>query len=280
MLVSARRPVDLPDFLKPPLVETVLSLQFKPLEKLTVAHVGLLWQRFRQEFPHVEERPPLPPMFEKFGPPSTPEPEVSITEKPPLPRVWFLNEDRTQLIQVQADRFIHNWRKTFGITPYPRYEPIRDKFRAEVDILEQFLNEEGLGSLDINQCEVAYVNQIEPSGVWDRHGELHRVLKYWVLPSDHLFLPEPESVGVRLRFVILGQDNKPIGRLHAGVEPAWRQQDNLRIIVLNITARGVPVGVGVDGAFDFFDLGREWIVKGFADLTSREMHRAWERTNG
>ena len=61
MALSAGRPEDLPDFRKPPLAETVLSLQFEPVAELTTAHVGLLWARFRKQFPMIEEHPPLPP---------------------------------------------------------------------------------------------------------------------------------------------------------------------------------------------------------------------------
>ena len=157
------RPVDLPDFGNPPLAETVLSIQFEPLAGLTAAHVGVLWQSFRDRLPIIEEHQRLPPALEKFGPPSPPQVEVTVDEKPPVPRLWFLNEQGTELIQVQSDRFVHNWRKMQSLDPYPRYEPIRDKFRDEVKTLGQFLKDERLGSLAVNQCEVTYVNHIEPS---------------------------------------------------------------------------------------------------------------------
>src|SRR5664280_2086175 len=150
MALDARRPEDLPDFRKPPLAETVLSLQFEPLPGLTSAHLGMLWARFRSRFSVVEEHPPLPSVFERFGPPTPAQVEVSYEEKPPAPRLWFLNEAGSELIQVQTDRFVHIWRKTETLNPYPRYEPIRDKFREEVVALEDFLREEELGSLDVN----------------------------------------------------------------------------------------------------------------------------------
>ena len=73
--------------------------------------------------------------------------------------------------------------------------------------------------------------------------------------------------------------NEPIGRLHATLQPAWKKIDNSPILVLNMTARGVPLGKGIDGAFSFFDLGREWIVKGFAEITTPEMQRTWGKSN-
>lgn len=273
------RPPNLPDFRKPPVAETVLSLQFEPLTGLTAAHVGLLWGRFRHRLPIVEEQPPLQPVFERFGPPSPPRIEVTVEQKPPVPRLWFLNEAGTELIQVQSDRFIHNWRKRQDLQPYPRYEPIRKDFRDEVETLGQFLKDEGLASVTVTQCEVTYINHIEPLGVWERHGQLETIVRGWSgLPTEG-FLPEAEKGMVHLSFVIPSQDGKPIGRLHAAVQPAWKKSDNSPILTLNLTARGMPIGEGIEGAFAFFDLGREWIVRGFAELTTPEMHRVWERTD-
>jgi uncharacterized protein (TIGR04255 family) len=271
------RPEDLPDFRRPPLAETVLSLQFEPIAGLTAAHVGVLWQRFREQLPLIEEHPPLPPLIEKFGPPSLESVEVTFEERLPVPRMWFLNQAKTELIQVQADRFIHNWRKIEGLEPYPRYEPIRDRFRGEVSILEQFLKDEGFAAPVVNQCEVTYVNHIETSGVWEAHGRLDKVLRNWSPPTKGSFLPVPEDGGARLRFVIPGEAGKPVGRFHAVLQPAWKKADNTPIFVLNLTARGEPLGEGIEGAFTFFDLGRKWIVKGFADLTTPEMQQVWER---
>ncbi len=280
MTLDTGRPEDLPDFRKPPLAETVLSLQFEPLAGLTTAHIGLLWERLRKQLPLVEEHPPLPAMFEKFETPAPGQVEVTFEEKPPVPRVWFLNQAGSELVQLQADRFIHNWRKMEGLDPYPRYEPIRDTFRDEVATFEQFLRDEKLGPLAVNQCEVTYVNHIERDSVWERHGELERTLVVCARLGTASFLPEPEDVAMRMRFVIPDPDGNPIGRLHAVLQPAWKKSDNSPILVLNLTARGAPIGHGVDGAFSFFDLGRKWIGHGFADLTTPEMQRMWERIDG
>ncbi len=271
---------DLPDFRNPPLAETVLSLQFEPIAGLTSAHLGLLWQRFRERLPLIEEQPPLPPMLETFGPPSPARVEVTVEEKPPVPRLWFLNQDKTELIQVQADRFIHNWRKMEGMAPYPRFEAIRDKFRGEVATLGKFLEDEEMRSPIVNQCEVTYVNHIEPSGVWERHGQIDKVLAGWAATPERRFLPEAEDGGVRLRFVMRDDGGKPMGRLHVMSQAAWKKADNAPILILNLTARGEPAGEGIEGAFRFFEIGRRWIVKGFAELTTTQMHKAWERIDG
>jgi hypothetical protein len=42
--------------------------------------------------------------------------------------------------------------------------------------------------------------------------------------------------------------------------------------VMNLTARGQ-----YDVDLDFFDIGRQWIVKSFEELTTETMHRIWRK---
>lgn len=115
-----KRPVDLPDFKKPPLSEAVLSLQFDPLDRLKTPLIEVLWNQFRARLPEIEEHPPLPQVVERFDAANPPKVDVVFEERPPVARVWFLTQEKTELIQVQQDRFIHNWRKVTGQEPYPR----------------------------------------------------------------------------------------------------------------------------------------------------------------
>lgn len=273
------RPEDLPDFRRPPLVETVLSIQFQPLQRFSLVHVGLLWHKFRSTFPLIEEHAPLRAVSETFGGPAPGRVEVPTEAEPPLPRVCFLNESKSELIQIQADRFIHSWRKTGAVsTPYPRYERIRTNFRHEVREFHEFLADERLGSVAVDQCEITYVNHIEPCQAWHSHGRIEGVLRNWT-GQPRSFLPELEDGSIQQRFVIRSGSDRPLGRLHASLTPAWKSAGKSPILDLTLTARGSPLDEGIDGAFDFFDLGREWIVKGFLDLTTADMHRAWGSTD-
>jgi hypothetical protein len=274
----SKRPVDLPDFKRPPLSEVVLSLQFDPLDDLKTPLIGVLWERFRNRLPEIEEHLPLPQVVERFDLSVAPKVDVVVEEKPPVPRVWFLAPEKTELIQVQQDRFIHNWRKVSGQEPYPRYESIRERFAEEVADFISFLREEKIAPITINQCEVTYVNHITPSSVWQRHGELAAVLRHWTdLPAGG-FLPQAEDVALRFRYIIPDDTGKPIGRLHVAFQPAWRTTDYSPIFTMNLTARGKPLSADIESAFAFFDLGRQWIVKGFADLTTQIMQdEIWGR---
>ncbi len=271
------RPAGLPDFQAPPVTEVAFSLQFDVLPRFTAPYIGLLWQKFREALPEIEEHAPLAEALERFGLLQTLGLEVQFEDKPPVPRVWFLNADKTNLIQVQSNRFIHNWRKLMTESPYPRYEAERATFLREARILEAFLAENDLGSLRVNQCELTYVNHIEPAGGWKTHADAPKVFTVLRPAAEIGFLPEREDSGFRLRYVMGGGEGDPLGRLHAVMNPGWRTVDQLPVFTLSMMARGAPIGTGLEGAFRFFDIGREWIVKGFAELTTKEMHHVWGR---
>src|SRR3712207_1748974 len=102
---------DLPEFEKPPVVEVALSIKFKTLS-LTSAHIGLLWERFRSDFPRVEDQPPidLPLETERERVPAQLSGQLKLLSLPRM-RSWFVSSSGTQLIQVQHDFFAHNWRR-------------------------------------------------------------------------------------------------------------------------------------------------------------------------
>ncbi len=124
----------LPDFLKPPVVETVLGVEFAPLAGWDIRHFGLLWGLWQDEYPNFQVQPPLPPTEQ-------PSPESEFARNVivsilgiagPSVRAWYIDASETQLLQIQEDRFIHNWRKVLGSEVYPHYdESIRPAFESQ-----------------------------------------------------------------------------------------------------------------------------------------------------
>lgn len=267
------RPNDLPDFENPPVIETVLSAQFHPLSQMRAAHFGLFWNQIRDRYPKTEERSPLDTVVERF-----PEPvkrrlalEFPIQETPPLPRFWFVHRNENELLQVQADRFIRNWRKTGEGDAYPRYERVREWFDRDFLEFQDFASRENLGAIEVNQCEVTYVNHIMAGDGWTSHEDLDKVLTVWTQPVA----PVPgraEDAILHARFPIKDAAGRPVGRLHVDVQAALRNADAKQMFVVNLTARGM-----LGSSTEFFDLGREWIVRSFTEITTAEMHKVWKR---
>jgi len=270
------RPEHLPDFDAPPVVETVLSVQFETLPLVRAAHLGLLWNEYRAAFPKTEERPALEQVIEQF--PENPTARVGLRfqalESFPIPRIWFTNDQGSEMIQVQSDRFIKNWRKEGEGHLYPHYnDTIRPHFDRDYEIFLAFLKKNELGTPRVNQCEVTYVNHILAGEGWEHYGDVDKIFTFWH-SAEPIPPGPPEDLRLHTRFAIPGKDGKPIGRLHVDVQPGVRTSDHRLMYVLHLTARG-QVGDGVD----FFDIGREWIVTTFKRLTTNSMHKIWRIKN-
>lgn len=267
------RPKDLPEFDNPPVVETVLSVQFEKLNEMRVGHFGLFWSQIKSRFPHTEERGTLEASIEAFPP--KPGRGVGIKvesyERPPLPRVWFVSDDGNSLIQLQSDRLIRNWRKVGAGDAYPRYETVRQSFQEDFDHFLSFTRSNGLGEPSVNQCEITYVNHIVAGEGWSGLSEFEKVFRF--LRSPESLVPgAPEDVSSHTRFQISDDQGRPVGRLHVELQPGIQKTDQAPLYRFSLTARGL-IGNGLD----FFDLGRDWIVRSFTELTTTEMHRIWKR---
>ena len=53
----------------------------------------------------------------------------------------------------------------------------------------------------------------------------------------------------------------------------------MEVLQLDVSATGRPTSSKTPDILEWLDLGREWVVKGFADFTTPEMHMKWRRTN-
>ena len=194
----------------------------------------------------------------------------------PPTRTWLIARDGDALLQLQRDTFAHNWRKSRPEQPYPRYESVRSHFERYFRAFMSFVEEHSLGDVKPKRCDITYVNHIPLDDAVNSFGDLHQAISLCNWPTM-MFLPKPDQARSSMQFVIHDDMQKFAGRLTVDVKPAYRRLDGRRVIVLTMTARGDPIGAGVGGTLAFFDLGREWIVRGFADLTTARMHELWGR---
>lgn len=268
----------LPEFARPPVTEVALSLQFEPLAKLKSPVIGLLWGKFKDRYPSFEEHPAIEPVIERFGTDALQSLKIQfqVFDAPPPSRVWFVNESGGELVQVQQDRFVHNWRKVRETDEYPRYSNLRQKLIDEVEVFRRFVEEEQLGELLFNQTEVTFVNIIASGEGWERHGQLNNVLTIHSGNYSDDFFKEPENVQTALRYVIPDENEEPVGRLHISVVPVILAKSKTPGFNLTFIARCTPNG-SLEEAIRYLDVGHRWIVKGFASITTRDMHQIWER---
>lgn len=263
----------LPDFAKPPVVETVLDVGFAPLTGWGIPHFGLFWQSIRDEYPTFQDQPPVLLRRETFGTKQSQPLTLAfdILNIQPEARCWFEEKSGARLIQIQHDRFIHNWRKTEEQQEYPRYEKvIRPAFGREWERFCSFLDQQSIGLPEVQQCEVQYINHIDFDG-WESFRHLVDAFEAW--PGGPGFLPTPESASFNTSYLM--PDNA--GRLRIIAQPAVRHLDGKTVIQLTLMARGRPKSSDRQSILEWFDLGRQWIVNGFTEFTSTKMHQIWER---
>jgi len=267
---------DLPDFDNPPLVETVLSAQFDRLAAMRSVHFGLFWQHVRDEFPNAEEHTPLPPIVERpnDAAPQAVQLHFDPQETLTLPRLWLLNKSGSEIMQIQNDRFIKNWRKGPANAEYPHYKPVlKPAFERHFREFNDFVAEQALGPIKVTQCEVTYVSHIIAGEGWTQRDEIERIFTFWRQPwGDDSYPRSAEDFACRARFPIFGPENEWIGRLHVEVQAALNIADNRPLYAMTLTARGM-YGTGIE----FFDIGRRWIVKSFEHLTTEHMHVIWRK---
>jgi len=264
-MTAENTPSLLPSYKNPPVEEVACGCVFEPLEQLKLPHIGLLWQQFRKDLPTVEHAPPIPTDTGDFV--------ADRATSLPWPRTWFINDAESRLVQFQPDRLYFNWRSREEEPDYPRYGEMIDGFAKYYELLEEFIAREGLGLVKPTVCELTYINHISQNQGWNDLSDMPKVFKdFCWTPQEGRFLPAPVNISWKAVFPLPNDT----GVLFAKLGQAVRK--NTPLIVLELTARGIGKETTVSGMKDWFDMAREWIVKGFADLTSDEVQKTvWGR---
>ena len=254
------------DFGTPPLIEVAFGCQFEELAPLKVPHVGILWERFRKDYPIVEHAMAL---STDGGLP----PIDSVTGLP-LPRVWFINSGESRLIQFQANRLHFNWRSRDTERQYPRHPDIAACFEKAFTRLESFANDLGLGDIRPERYELTYINHIPKGKGWETISDVPSIFPdlHW---SEKKFLPFPNNLAWNWRFALPSD----AGMLQVKLSQASLAADpSVPVLILELTARGIGAEKTAEGRKQWFDLAHEWVVRGFLDITSPNIQKQiWGR---
>ena len=280
---EATYPPDEVTFEHPPVHEVAMGVQFSSPALDEVAVLAEFWPRVREDFPRLEKQAPVAPASETFEGDASAPPGVEVHFGPQAPpvRYWFLTTAGTDLVQVQQDRFIVNWRQVEHTDMYPRYRHLRARFEREYASLTESLGPELGGNTAVDLCEITYVNQIpgELDGVKTQLADVLSILQPRSAGSS--VLPEIEDSNFQARYVVNRQDgDDSIGRLYVSAGPATRAPTGKQIYALSLLVRGRPEGQRIEDFLDFFDRGRSLIVQGFRELTTERMHELWGLRDG
>jgi len=272
----------LPDYQSPPVVETILGVQFNRLSGFTNAHLGAFWKTLDlREWPATADAPPLQLHFERFSESAKwAKVDEAITLTPDvMSRLQIKNRDADRLMQLQNGRLHFNW---LGGSEgrYPRYQSVRDGFSEALQQFGEFVKSEQLGEIEPNQWEVTYLNNIQKGDLWNAPSDWNFFSPLARMPSIE-GVSRAESFSGGWHFTI----PEKRGRLHIEWKHAIRPASEVQeVIVLAFTARG-PILAGENrskfkGILDGLDLGRETIVRTFAALMSDEANQHWGLEHG
>ena len=195
--------------------------------------------------------------------------DVARLSAPPVAR-------HEPLIQVQRERFHHNWRKINPGDEYPRHKLVFKLFRERLESFCGFLDEHKLGELRLKQFELTYVNHIPVGEGWDSFGDIGKVFPdfAWNAAKER-FQKEPEAFHWKTVFALPGQ----AGRLHVTMRSGNRLPDKQPIVLLDLTARGIGEQTTFDAMWSWFEMAHGQIVLTFADMADIKFQRnIWGRT--
>ncbi len=265
------QPLDqLPHYDRPPVIEVVLGVQFDELPRFLSVHQGSFWELVKSDYPEAEDRPPLVSVFEDR--PSA-EPGLEFSDLPPLRRVFLVHSEKNYLLQVQPTRFLHNWRKLRPTDAYPRFVVAEERFLRGWESFRNFVDHYKLGSLKTNQYELTYINHILGDGSsFPQSMHDYTNIFNWPKERPDIFLPEPSSLGVDLKFRL----PEKRGTLHVSMKHGRRLPDKTEVLMLELTARGQAQSDASDMK-SWFSIAHEWIVRGFTDVTTTAAHNRWGR---
>lgn len=265
-------------YARPPVVETVLGVQFDRVPALSNSHWGVFWKTLDQhEWPNVEDAVPLPNQMERFTDAARwgAGLKIQLTDDP-TSRCRIRNRLGDRMIQLQNTRLHLNWLGELG-GEYPRYEMMRTEFEQNYRRFSDFVNTENVGQLKPNQWEVTYVNHIPRGTVWETANDWSFFKLLGSIPASSILIRE-DFQGT-WRFAI--PENR--GRLHVEWQHAKKSpKDNTEFIRLVFTARG-PMDLADDmlgAVLDGLDLGRKTIVATFKNFASDEANNYWGLKHG
>lgn len=266
----------LPDYANPPVVETILGVQFDRLLAFRNAHLGAFWKTLKAEdWPTVSDAPPLQPQFERFDEAARwgKGPQIQLTQVQ-AGRMQVTRRGGDRMIQLQNGRLHYNWMGQDADT-YARYVNVRAGFEDALNRFLSFTKAEGVGEFRPNQWEVTYLNHIVKGTVWSTPADWNFFRPLAGVPSVEGVV-ERESFDGEWHFII--PDKR--GRLHIqwrhGVKGGDEEQE---IVVLTLTARGPVRTADTSGVLEGIDAGHSAIVQSFAALMSTSANEYWGLKN-
>jgi len=245
------------EFKNPPIHELVIGARFDPpLEALRSEHIGLLWREMQEDFPTVEQHHPPGGSAMNAG------------EFFPMPRFWLVSGERDNLIQVQKDAFLLNWRK--GVSSYPRFSRQKPAFDRYFDIFADFVREHVKEpELKIAQCELTYLDVIRPCDYWNGPADTRKLIPSFVVPGCSVENGDADAFNCSYVFNV-----SPNLRLQVAIRTAGQDgESDVPLLALELSARGHVGGVPKSETNEWYEKAHDMIYDFFMRITDEEIRQ-------
>jgi uncharacterized protein (TIGR04255 family) len=255
----------LPSFRFPPVVEVAVGVEFLQLPGLGPVKLVGLYELWGDRFPKIREQPALPPAPPVRAPRGF---QFQVTLGLAM-RLWMLNESEDELLQVQNDRLLLNWRRRRGVgddRTYPRYDYLREVYQGIYADFHSQVVRSNVGTFRPHTAVVSYVNRFELApgeGLADAIAPLSQT---WNLLSD----ATPE---IRVKVPVKSGDDPDalsgVLTAKASIDSKDRKYGYLEVV----TRIGLSDPDG--DVFACLDLAHWSCVDGFDRFTTEKMHERW-----
>lgn len=258
----------LPKYQQPPVNEVVCHVAFSELKKLTAPHLGEYWQLIKKDYPVVEEQSPIISPIENEEP----------SPWPSLPRTWFVNPKNHALIQIQKDRFIHNWRKKDDEDTYPSFKNVFIEFTQRLEQFNNFIEKQELGKIKPVQFELTYVNHIpKDDRIWSSLDDLSKLfIAFSGSTGSKKFLNKMKGMSFVTNYSLPNEE----GIFATKLDSAIHNESKKEILRLTMLAKGITKERSLSDLPRWFNMAHEWIVLGFEDITTINAQTdVWRKRN-
>jgi uncharacterized protein (TIGR04255 family) len=256
-------------FATPPIIELICGIQFTldPLAgKFDFTVFNDFYAAIKESFPTIEENPPVPLVFDKVHAHLA----ELVKQNPFSPRYFFVNEADNKLIQLQAGKFLFNWRKNPNSpADYPEFENVYQECQHNWNIFERILQAHQI-SYEINQLELIYIDHIYPDDLGDAYRDASSLFRF--LGNGELL---KDSDGINVTVGIPQPHLR--GHLSCQLSSALRNDDQKKLFLLHTTVRGLFPETHRD-LDEWFTNAHQAAIHYFFDSITESAQKAWRPT--
>lgn len=266
-------------FEHPPIVESVVGIQFSPLPELTSAHFGRFWSQLDPNgttWARTVDTSVIRDQFEVFNDPLWNRVGGSGFEfkfgNAPQVRCLIENAEADRMIQLQSTRLHLNWKKT--ATRKPQCSTLLSEFSDTFHQFKEYCAVNHIGNVIPNQWEITCVNSFSKGEYWETPED-------WGKTLPGLFTTQFAVKGVELKMEQRRVDWSfeivpKLGRLHVSASPGrWGDSANPTLL-LELTCRGPVKNDTFDSVVAGLNLGHQVCLDAFLNMTNDALKKKWK----